>query len=64
MKGIEFKVIPFGLSNTPTFQSMMENLFQPYMQQFVLVFFDDILIYSPSKVEHQTHSYKVFKVLS
>ena len=52
----EFLVMPFGLCNAPSsFQATMNTTFGPYLWKFIIVFFDDILVYSKTFFDHLEH---------
>ena len=60
----EFTVMPFGLTNAPVaFMDLMHRVFQPYLDQFIMVFNDDILIYSKSEEKHEGYLRIVLQVL-
>ena len=60
----KFIVMPFGLTDvSTTFMDLMHMVFQPYLDQFVVVFVDGILIYSQSEEEHENHLRIVLQAL-
>jgi hypothetical protein len=57
-------MVPFGLSNAPVvFMCLMNGIFNEYLDKFVIVFLDDILIYSKLEEEHEKHLRMVLHVL-
>ena len=60
----EYVAMPFGVTNTPAiFMDYMNRIFRSYLDQFVIVFIDDILIYSESREEHTDHLRVVLEIL-
>ncbi|GKB52969.1 putative reverse transcriptase domain-containing protein, partial [Tanacetum coccineum] len=60
----EFQVMPFGLTNAPAvFMDLMNRVCKPYLDKFIIVFIDDILIYSKSKQEHEEHLKIILELL-
>nr|GEY17703.1 reverse transcriptase domain-containing protein [Tanacetum cinerariifolium] len=60
----EFQVMPFGLTNMPAvFMDLMNRVCKPYLDKFVIVFIDDILIYSKNKKDHEKHLKTILELL-
>ena len=56
--------MPFGLTNAPAaFMDLMHRIFHPYLDYFVVIFIDDILVYSKSQEEHEEHRWIVLQTL-
>ena len=58
----EFDVLPFGLTNAPTtFSCMMDKIFLEH-QDYIIVFFDDILVFSKTQEQHKHHLHTIFEM--
>ncbi|GAA5916771.1 hypothetical protein JCM5296_001318 [Sporobolomyces johnsonii] len=60
----EYQVMPFGLTNTPAaFQNLINDTFRPFLDSFVVVYLDDILVYSKTKEQHEAHVKQVLETM-
>jgi len=60
----EFVVVPFGLTNAPaTIMCLMNNVLHPYLDKFIIMFINDIMVYSKNEKEHEKHLAAVLKLL-
>ena len=60
----EFLVMPFGLTNAPAaFMDLMNRVFSPYLDKFVIIFINDILVYLGSPEEHAEHLQTILQIL-
>jgi len=60
----EYVIMPFGVTNAPAlFLNYMKKIFRPFLDKFVVIFIDDILIYSRTHEKHAKHLRKIFRIL-